>query len=252
MNRLAGKRAIVTGAAQGQGEAIARAFVAEGAQVVIADVAEEAGEALAEELNKEVPDSTYFRRHDVSDEASWQALVEDANERFGPVNVLVNNAGILRFAEVEKMELAEFMLLVNINQVGCFLGMKSVARTMRKNGGGSIVNASSIEGLGGMAFCTAYAATKFAIRGMTKSAAMELGPKGIRVNSVHPGMIDTELLYENPVMRREDLGPVLRSVPLGRMAQPAEVATLALFLASDESSYCTGGEFAVDGGVTAS
>ena len=192
MNRLAGKRAIVTGAAQGQGAAIARAFVAEGAQVVIADVAEEAGQALADELNaRATPDAAYFRRHDVSDEASWQALVEDANERFGPVNVLVNNAGILRFAEVEKMEVEEFMLLVSINQLGCFLGMKSVARTMRKNGGGSIVNASSIEGLGGMAFCTAYAATKFAIRGMTKSAAMELGPKGIRVNSVHPGMIDT-------------------------------------------------------------
>ena len=203
MNRLAGKRAIVTGAAQGQGAAIARAFVDEGAQVVIADVAEEAGQALADELNKEIPDSAYFRRHDVSDEASWQALVEDANERFGPVNVLVNNAGILRFAEVEKMELEEFMLLVNINQVGCFLGMKSVARTMRKNGGGSIVNASSIEGLGGMAFCTAYAATKFAIRGMTKSAAMELGPKGIRVNSVHPGMIDTGMTRD-PRRRRGD------------------------------------------------
>jgi len=118
---------------------------------------------VGEELNKEVPDSTYFRRHDVSDEASWQALVEDANERFGPVNVLVNNAGILRFAEVEKMELEEFMLLVNINQVGCFLGMKAVARTMRKNGGGSIINASSVEGLAGMASCTAYAATKWAI-----------------------------------------------------------------------------------------
>ena len=189
MSRLAGKRAIVTGAAQGQGAAIARAFVAEGAQVVLADIAEEAGQALAAELG----DAAYFRKHDVSDEASWIELVADANERFGPVNVLVNNAGILRFSTIEEMELAEFELLFNINQKGCFLGMKSVARTMRKNGGGSIVNASSIEGLGGMANCTGYTGTKFAIRGMTKSAALELGPKGIRVNSVHPGMIDTPM-----------------------------------------------------------
>src|SRR6478609_5876427 len=142
MNRLQGKRAIVTGAAQGQGAAIARAFVEEGAQVVIADIAEEPGNAA------------YFRAHDVSDEASWQALVAEANEQFGPVNVLVNNAGILRFGEVEKMPVEDFELLFRVNQLGCFLGMKSVAATMRRNGGGSIVNASSIEGLAGMAFCT--------------------------------------------------------------------------------------------------
>ena len=133
--------------------------------MVIADIAEEAGLALAEELCAARPDAAYFRCHDVSDEASWQALVEEANERFGPVNVLVNNAGILRFGEVEKMEVEEYELLFRVNQLGCFLGMKSVARTMRENGGGSIVNTSSIEGLAGMAFCTAYAATKFAIGG---------------------------------------------------------------------------------------
>ena len=117
---------------------------------------------------------------------------------------------------------------------------------------GSIVNISSTAGLVGMANGVGYTATKWAVRGMTKAVALELGRFGVRVNSIHPGVIDTELLYENPVMRREDLTPVLRAVPLGRMAQPAEVATVALFLASDESSYCTGGEFAVDGGITAS
>ena len=249
MNRLAGKRAIVTGAAQGQGAAIARAFVEEGAQVVIADIAEEAGQALAEELCAERPDAAYFRRHDVSDEASWTALVEEANDRFGPVNVLVNNAGILRFGEVEKMEADEFELLFRVNQLGCFLGMKSVVRTMRKNGGGSIVNASSIEGLAGMAFCTAYAATKFAIRGMTKSAAMELGPKGIRVNSVHPGMIDTPMTRVHGGDAAMEFGA--SKVALKRVGVPADIAPAYVYLASDESSFVTGAELAVDGGATA-
>src|SRR4051794_28213204 len=132
MNRLTGKRAIVTGGAQGQGAPIARAFVEEGAQVVIADEADEPGRRPAAGLGGNGQDMAYFRHHDVSDESSWQALVAEAEERFGPVNVLVNNAGILRFGEVEKMELEEYLLLVNVNQVGCFLGMKSVARTMRK------------------------------------------------------------------------------------------------------------------------
>lgn len=253
MNRLAGKRAIVTGAAQGQGEAIARAFVEEGAQVAIADIAEEAGQALADELNTGLesghPGSAYFRRHDVSDEASWQALVEDVNERFGPVNVLVNNAGILRFAEVERMELEEYLLLVNINQVGCFLGMKSVARTMRKNGGGSIINASSIEGLGGMALCTAYSATKFAIRGMTKAAAMELGPRGIRVNSVHPGMIDTGMTRIHGGDDAMAYGA--KKVALKRVGHPIDVAPAYVYLASDESGFVTGAELVIDGGATA-
>lgn len=249
MNRLAGKRAIVTGAAQGQGAAIARAFVEEGAQVVIADVADEPGKALADELCGIRPDSAYFRHHDVSDEASWISLVEEANERFGPVNVLVNNAGILRFGEVEKMETEEFELLFRVNQLGCFLGMKSVARTMRKAGGGSIVNASSIEGLAGMAFCTAYAATKFAIRGMTKSAAMELGPKGIRVNSVHPGMIDTPMTRVHGGDAAMEFGA--GKVALKRVGLPADIAPAYVYLASDESSFVTGAELAVDGGATA-
>lgn len=244
-DRLAGKVAIVTGGAQGQGAEIARQFVAEGAKVAIADVADDLGQALADELG----DAAYFRHHDVSDEDSWTALVEDVNERFGPVNVLANNAGILRFADIETMTKEEYLLLVNVNQLGTFLGMKAVARTMRKNGGGSIINASSVEGLAGMASLTGYVATKWAIRGMTKAAAMELGPKGIRVNSIHPGMIDTPMTRPHGGDAAMEFGA--SRVPLRRVGYPADIAPLYVFLASDESGYINGAEIAIDGGVTA-
>ena len=244
MGRLDSKVAIVTGGAQGQGAAISRAFVAEGAKVVIADIAKEAGQALADELGE----STHFVHHDVSDAAAWATLVEDANSRFGPVNVLANNAGILRFGDIERMPVEEVELLWRVNQLGCFLGMQAVTRTMRKNGGGSIINASSVEGLAGMPSCTAYAATKWAIRGMTKCAAMELGPKGIRVNSVHPGMIDTPMTRVHGGDAAMEYGA--SKVPLRRVGYPEDVAPLYVFLASDEAAYINGAEISVDGGVT--
>jgi len=246
MSRLKDKHAIITGAAQGQGAAIARAFVGEGARLVIADVADDAGSALAEELG----DAAHFSHHDVSDPASWESLVSDAEERLGaPVNVLVNNAGVLRFGEVDTMALEELDLLINVNMRGCFLGMRAVAPSMKRNRQGSIINCSSVEGLAGMSSLTAYTGTKFAIRGMSKAAAVELGAYGVRVNSVHPGMIDTPMTRAHGGDAAMHWGAT--RVPLERVGTPEDVAPLYVYLASDESGYTTGGEFAVDGGVTA-
>ena len=243
--RLDGKVAIVTGGSQGQGAEIVRAFVAEGARVVIADVNVEDGQALADELGA----AAHFIRHDVSDETSWTALVEDTNERFGPVNVLANNAGILRFGALDKMPLEEAQLIWSINQQGCFLGMAAVVPTMKRNGGGSIINASSVEGLGGMGSVVAYCGSKWAIRGMTKAAAHELGRRRIRVNSVHPGMIDTPMTRMHGGDAAMEFGA--SKVPLRRVGTPSDIAPTYVFLASDESAYITGAEIAVDGGVTA-
>jgi len=238
--------ALITGGAKGQGAAEGRLFRAEGAEVWIVDVDDIRGRATAGEIG------AIYRHLDVRDEPAWAALVAEIVEVDGRLDVLINNAGTFTYARLTETTVEDFTRQFDVNQLGVFLGMRAVAPTMIAAQRGSIVNISSAAGLVGMANAVGYTATKFAVRGMTKAVALELGRFGVRVNSVHPGVIDTDLLYENPVMRRKDLTPVLRSVPLGRMAQPAEVASVALFLASDESSYCTGGEFIVDGGVTAS
>jgi 3alpha(or 20beta)-hydroxysteroid dehydrogenase len=245
MGRLDGKVAIVTGGAMGQGAGICRAYVAEGAKVVIADVAKDLGQLLADELGS----ASHFAHLDVSDQAAWTSLVAETNERFGPVSVLANNAGILRFGSVETMPLDEVELLFRVNQLGCWLGMQAVVATMRANGGGSIINASSTEGLGGMANTVAYGATKFAIRGMTKGASHELGKYNIRVNSVHPGMIDTPMTRVHGGDLAMEYGAT--KIPLRRVGYPEDVAPLYVFLGSEESSYINGAEIAIDGGVTA-
>lgn len=246
MGRLEGKVALITGGAKGQGASEAALFRAEGATVWIVDVDDERGEATAAEVG-----ATY-RHLDVRDEAAWSALVSEIVAGDGHLDALINNAGIFTYARLVDTSVDDFTRQFDVNQLGVFLGMRAVAPTMIAARRGSIVNISSAAGIVGTPNTIGYSATKWAVRGMSKVAAVELGRHGVRVNSVHPGVIDTELLYENPVMQREDLTPVLRTVPLRRMAQPSEVATVALFLASDEASYCTGGEFIVDGGVTAS
>ncbi len=249
MSRLAGKVAIVTGGAQGQGAEIVRAYLAEGAKVEIADINATDGQALADELTATYGDDVHFTVHDVASPESWASLVEAVNERFGPVNVLANNAGILRFGEVDKMPYDEAQLIWSINMGGTFLGMQAVVPTMKRNGGGSIINASSIEGLGGMGSVVAYCGSKWGIRGMTKGAAHELGRRNIRVNSVHPGMIDTPMTRVHGGDAAMEYGAT--KVPLGRVGVPDDIAPTYVFLASDEAKYITGAEIAVDGGVTA-
>jgi 3alpha(or 20beta)-hydroxysteroid dehydrogenase len=245
MGRLSGKVALITGAAGGQGAAAAKRFVQEGAQVVIGDVRDEDGKALADEIG------AHYRHLDVSDEDEWTAAVAEVREVYGPPAVLVNNAGILHFAPLHETKLSDYLRVVQVNQVGTFLGMRAVVPGMVEAGGGSIINTSSIEGLRAAPLLTAYTASKFAIRGMTKVAALELAGKGVRVNSVHPGMIETGLLPTALGGQPVDLAFAAKRVPMKRVGQPGEIAELVVFLASDESSYCTGAEFVADGGVTA-
>lgn len=245
--RLAGKIALITGGARGQGEAAARAFVAEGAKVVIADILDTEGKQLAADLGA----AAAYQHLDVGDEDGWTAAVERTTAEFGALNVLVNNAGILHFSELGKTTLADYERVIRVNQIGAFLGMRSVVEPMTTAGGGSIVNVSSVEGLAGMPYLVAYTASKFAIRGMTKVAALELGDRNIRVNSVHPGAIDTPMVASAAGGQKVDMSWVGKKVALGRVGQPEDIAKLVLFLASDESSYCTGAEFVADGGATA-
>ncbi|MEZ5233735.1 MAG: glucose 1-dehydrogenase [Acidimicrobiia bacterium] len=261
MGRLEGKIAIVTGAGRGMGEAEARLFAAEGASVVVADVLDDEGAAVAAALG----DRGLFVHHDVTDESSWQALLDATRRRFGEPDVLVNNAGILHVAPLLDTDVADLRKVLDVNLVGPFLGMKVVGAAMAGAGHGSIVNVSSTGGMVGMSLISAYVASKWALRGMTKSAAIELGHRGVRVNSLHPGGVATvmagaaaSVLSEPPAPGATEADPALAAVdarsaaqPIPRIGRPIEIARLALFLASDESSYCTGMEFIADGGDTA-
>ncbi len=247
MGRLDGKVALITGGARGMGKSHVRRFVAEGAQVVFGDVLDDRGAALAAEHDGK---ACRYIHHDVTSEAGWTAAVAAAVDTFGKLDVLVNNAGVLAFARIADMPLAEFRRVLEVNAVGCWLGMKAVIGPMKALGGGSIINISSIEGFTGAAGLSAYSASKFAIRGMTKSAAQELGQFGIRVNSVHPGGVLTSMtLGQAASADPADADAFIKAMPLARFARPAEISALVAYLASDESSYSTGSEFVADGGV---
>jgi 3alpha(or 20beta)-hydroxysteroid dehydrogenase len=237
--RLAGKVAVVSGGARGMGASHVRALVDEGAQVVFGDILDAEGEAVA----KDVGSATRYVHLDVTQPDDWERVVSTAVEAFGGVDILVNNAGIINVGLIEEYELSEWHRILDINLTGVFLGIRAVVGPMKAAGRGSIINISSIEGLAGTIACHGYTATKFAVRGLTKSTALELGPSGIRVNSIHPGLIKTPMTEWVP----DDLF----QTALGRAAEPREVSSLVIYLASDESSYSTGSEFVVDGGCTA-
>jgi 3alpha(or 20beta)-hydroxysteroid dehydrogenase len=252
MGKLQGKVALITGGARGMGKSHVRHFVAEGARVVFGDVRDEQGQYVADKLGEE---HCRYRHLDVTSPDDWAAAVTATEETFGRLDVLVNNAGILTFAPIAEMTVDGFRRVLEVNAVGCWLGMKSVIEPMKRAGGGSIVNISSIEGFTGAAGLSAYSASKFAVRGMTKAAAQELAAFGIRVNSVHPGGVLTRMVMESADAgaASEDRGrsaeAFMKAMPLHRFAEPVEISRLVAYLASDESSYSTGSEFVADGGL---
>ena len=237
--RLTGKVALVSGGARGMGASHVRTMVAEGAKVVFGDILDDEGEVVAKELG----DRARYVHLDVTQPENWDSAVATAVSEFGGLHVLVNNAGIINVGTIEDYALSEWQRILDINLTGVFLGIRAVVKTMKEAGRGSIINISSIEGMAGTLACHGYTATKFGVRGLTKSAAMELGPFGIRVNSIHPGLVKTPMTEWVP----ED---IFQSA-LGRIAEPKEVSNLVVYLASDDSSYSTGSEFVVDGGTTA-
>jgi 3alpha(or 20beta)-hydroxysteroid dehydrogenase len=241
VGRLDGKVALISGAARGQGAEEARLFAEEGAKVVLGDVAHEEGQRIAEDVGG------IYVPLDVSREADWIEAVAVAEETFGGLHILVNNAAILRRAPIEECTLQEYEQVIAVNQTGVFLGMKSAVRVMKRTGG-SIVNISSTAGIRGPANNVAYVASKFAIRGMTKVAANEFARYGIRVNSVHPGLIETPMI--DPFFDETAIETFAARQLINRLGTSREVAEMVLFLASDASSYSTGAEFICDGGVT--
>jgi len=249
MKRFENRTVIVTGSARGMGASHVRGFVAEGANVVIADVLEEEGRALADELG----DHAIFSHLDVTNDVDWAATVAAAEDAFGPVSVLVNNAGIVRFGQIEETEPAVWRKVLEINLTGGYLGIRAVVSSMRKAGGGAIVNVSSGAGFTATFGLAAYVASKWGVRGLTKTAALELGHDNIRVNSIHPGAIRTPILADNApdaaamAATMQGAGVGLSAIP--RIAEPEEITRMVLFVASDDASFSTGSEFIADGGL---
>ncbi len=240
-DRLEGKVCLITGGARGQGEAEARLFTEQGGRVWIADVLDDEGQRLAREIDAQ------YRHLDVRDETAWTQLVDEMVETDHRVDVLVNNAGIFRSSRMINTTTDDYNLVMDVNATGVFLGMRTVAPVMIEHGSGSIVNISSLAGMRGAAGSIAYGASKWAVRGMTKAASIELARKGVRVNSIHPGLIETPMAEQLSSAAER----IAQRTPLGRVAAAREVANMALFLASDESSYSTGSEFIIDGGLNA-
>ncbi len=251
MGRLDGKVALISGAARGMGQAEARLFASEGAKVAVCDVVDGEGKAVAEEIGE----NAIYQHLDVTAEEQWAEAIDVTCAAFGKLNVLVNNAGIAESAPLEDMSLESYRRVTEVNQTGVFLGMRSVVKAMTEAGGGSILNVSSIDGMIGMNNLMSYVASKWAVRGMTKAAAMELAGRGIRVNSIHPGFILTQMGVPEGVAAADIHGVIdtyaTQMAPMGRSGTPDDIAKLALFLASDDSAYSTGSEFVADGGLTA-
>jgi NAD(P)-dependent dehydrogenase (short-subunit alcohol dehydrogenase family) len=250
MDRLKGKVALISGGARGQGAAEARLFAGEGAKVVIGDVRDDLLKQTADAINAKAANAARAVRLDVTRAADWRAAVDLCDREFGGLDILVNNAGIANMKGLEQTSEEEWDAVVNVNQKGVWLGMKSAIPAMRKRGGGSIINISSIFGLIGSGGSTAYHGSKGAVRLLTKAAAVQYAPEKIRVNSIHPGLIYTPMV-EEALTTQADLDPIIKLTPMGRGAKPEEVGMCVLFLASDESSYVTGAELVVDGGYSA-
>src|SRR5208283_717943 len=239
MDRLKGKVALISGGARGQGAAEARLFVNEGAKVVIGDVLDDLSATLSQEIN--APGRNLIAVHlDVTRGTDWRNAVTTCEKEFGGLDILVNNAGIFNMSGLEDTSEELWDSIVNINQKGVWLGMKACVPAMRKRGGGAIVNISSVARLTGSTGSTAYHGTKGAVRLLTKQAAVEFGPQKVRVNSVHPGIINTEMV---DIIPKDQRAAINQFVPLRREGTAEDVANLVLFLSSDDSAYCTGAEF---------
>jgi 3alpha(or 20beta)-hydroxysteroid dehydrogenase len=237
MGRVDGKVVLISGGARGMGEAHARMLVAEGAKVVIGDILDELGQALADDLG----DAARYVHLDVTEAEQWDAAVKVAVDEFGSLTSLVNNAGVVALGKIGQFDMAKWQKVIDVNLTGTMLGMQAVVGELKAGGSGSIINVSSIEGLRGAPMVHPYVASKWAVRGLTKSAAIELGPENIRVNSIHPGFIRTPMTKHFP----DDMV----TAPLRRPGRSEEVATFVVFLVSDESSFSTGAEFVMDGGL---